>query len=388
MPAHALSICIVSHNAYGAITGGATGFIGGVERQTSLLARWLASQGHRVCLITWQEGGPQEETITGVRIIKVCRPTDGLPGVRFFHPKWTSLVQALRRADADAYYHNCGECFTGQVAMWCRKNGRAFVFSAASDEDCALHHAGLKSWRERVLFEYGLRHADRRVVQTRRQADMLQENFGLDSVQLPMACPEPPGLGYVSRIHPPSKRVLWVGRLWFEKRPQLFLDLAETCPHLQFDLVGPGFDPAQYGHTFSDDIVRRARDIVNVTVHGALPRDEIFKMYDQSCCLCCTSEYEGFPNTFLEAWSRGLPIVSTFDPDSLIVQRELGFHGTSLSELKTGLLCLFHDGPRYGVISANTRRYFTENHTVESSLPKLEKVLIESAALCKHRSSS
>ena len=51
-----LHICIVSHNGYGAISGGTIGFIGGVERQTSLLARWLVGRGHKVSFLTWDEG--------------------------------------------------------------------------------------------------------------------------------------------------------------------------------------------------------------------------------------------------------------------------------------------------------------------------------------------
>ena len=117
-------ICIVSHNGYGAISGAREGFIGGVEWQTALLARWLASRGHSVSLVTWDEGGPVEETIDGVRIVKICKQKAGLPGIRFFYPKWSGLLAALRTADAEAYYHNCGECVTGQIALWCRRNHR------------------------------------------------------------------------------------------------------------------------------------------------------------------------------------------------------------------------------------------------------------------------
>src|SRR5688572_11738763 len=116
------SICIVSHNGYGAISGGARGYIGGIEWQTSLLARWLAQRGHRVSFVTWHEGGTDEETINGVRVLKICRREQGMKGLRFFHPRWTRLCSTLRRADAEVYYHNGGEAVTGQIGLWCRRN--------------------------------------------------------------------------------------------------------------------------------------------------------------------------------------------------------------------------------------------------------------------------
>ena len=48
-----LSICLVAHNAAGAMFGGDQGHIGGVERQTSLMARWLAARGYGVSVLTW-----------------------------------------------------------------------------------------------------------------------------------------------------------------------------------------------------------------------------------------------------------------------------------------------------------------------------------------------
>ncbi|MDD5414837.1 MAG: glycosyltransferase, partial [Smithellaceae bacterium] len=124
------SFCLVAHNAAGAMFGGNQGYIGGVERQTSLMARWLAVQGYRVSLVTWDEGQADDQVVDGVRVIKTCSRDTGLPGLRFFHPRWTSLIRALRRADADLYYHNCAEYVTGQVALWCRRNGRKFVYSS------------------------------------------------------------------------------------------------------------------------------------------------------------------------------------------------------------------------------------------------------------------
>ena len=94
-----MRIAIVAHNAYGMISGRGTGHIGGVERQTSMLARWLAGRGHDVSLITWQEGGPETEVFDCVQVIKACPRDAGIPGARFFVPRWSSLNTALRAAD-------------------------------------------------------------------------------------------------------------------------------------------------------------------------------------------------------------------------------------------------------------------------------------------------
>jgi len=87
--------------------------MGGVERQTSMMARWLGARGFPVSLLTWHEGRAEEVVIDEVQVIKMCRWDEGIPGLRFLHPQWTSLNRALRRADADVYYQNCAESVAG-----------------------------------------------------------------------------------------------------------------------------------------------------------------------------------------------------------------------------------------------------------------------------------
>jgi glycosyltransferase involved in cell wall biosynthesis len=366
------SICIVSHNAYGAISGRG-GFIGGVERQTSVLARWLAERGHRVSFLTWDEGGPAEEMSDGVRVIKLCRQDAGLPGLRFFHPKWSSLNAALRNANADVYYHNCGECVTGQIALWCRRNRRAFVFSAASNADCDPRLPELKSRRERTLYRWGLRHADRVITQTLTQQRDLREHFGRESEVVPMPCPGPDAAAYV----PPrtdGRRVLWIGRVCRVKRPDRLVEVAAACPDVQFDMAGPVYEDA-----FSREAARAAGELPNVTVHGAVPRELIGELYRQASLLCNTSDYEGFPNTFLEAWSHGLPVVSSFDPDSIIRRHDLGLVVTEAQEMAAGLRSLLDSPAEYLTKSGHARRYYESHHTVEAVLPQIEALLLSAA---------
>lgn len=366
-------ICIVAHSAFGALSGGTTGHIGGVEWQTSLTARWLGAQGWRVSMLTWDEGPLGDTEVEGVRVIKMCRRAAGIPGLRFFLPRWTSLNRAMRRADADLYYQNCGECVTGQVALWCRRNRRAFVYSIANDPDVDPSLPDMHTMRERVLYRYGLRRADRIIVQTRTQADTLRKGFGLDSVVLPMPCPGPTEDDYVAPVAPTdnSKRIVWVARVCEQKRPDRFLDIADACQDLRFDFVGPSDDSP-----YCQRICERARRISNLVLHGGVSRSKLAEFYRRAACLCCTSDFEGFPNTFLEAWSHGLPIVSTFDPDGLIGSRDLGAVASDVPGLINEMRKLTTSPIRWRRASQNARRYYVENHAVENVLPRFERVFL------------
>lgn len=277
----------------------------------------------------------------------------------------------MRVADADVYYHNCSECVTGQVALWCRSNHRAFVFSLASDADCDRRLPELHSAYERAFYRYGLRQATTIVAQTSHQQNELRQTWNLHSTIIPMPCIGPDKVSYV----PPSgstRRVLWVGRVCAVKRLELFLDLAEQCPEFKFDLVGP-FGEDSYAQT----IEARASTISNVIVHGRVPKVKIGDYYRRSSYLCCTSRYEGFPNTFLEAWSHGLPIISLFDPDSLIARLGLGATGTNVESLAAALRMFDSDHTHYARASERARQYFEANHTVEKVIPRMSSLLDE-----------
>ena len=373
-----LRICIVSHNGYGAISGSKHGFIGGVEWQTSLLAKWLVNRGHKVSFLTWDEGGSAEEVISGIRIIKVCKQKAGLPGLRFFHPKWSGLIAALRKADADVYYHNCGECVTGQVAHWCRNNRRFFVFSAASEADCDSALPELSSRRERWLYLYGLRQAHQVIVQTLTQRAMMAQNFQVDAIAIPMPAPEPAESAYQEPM-PAARCVLWVGRVCNVKRPDRLIEIAKICRDLRFDVAGPIYDDR-----LSRAAATEAQVLPNVTLHGAVPREDIPSLYRGASLLCCTSDYEGFPNTFLEAWSHGLPVVSTVDPDGVIARNNLGRVAADAASLANSIRDLLGDPTAYAACSAAARQYFRKHHAMETVMPRFEAIF---ASLANRRHS-
>ncbi len=368
-------ICIVSHFAYGAFSGGEGGHAGGVERQTTLMANWLSENGHKVSLITWDEGQPDASDLNGIINYKICRQNKGIPVVRFFYPRWTSLIHALRRADANLYYHNCAEYVTGQVAIWCKLNKRKFVFSVPSDPDCDAQLPKMNSLREKVLYKYGIRNADKLIVQTMTQQKMLKEGFGLSSTVIPMPCPvpvNPPGTDKEKRGGG-KPTIIWVGRISREKQLELLLDVAESLPDLQFSVAGKPNEEDAY----IKDVLGRANNLNNVELLGMVPRDGMDDLYRNAALLCCTSHYEGFPNTFLEAWSHGVPVVSTVDPDDVIQRHELGKVVFDKESCISAILELVKSSEIHDQYSNNARSYFMANHTLDVAMNNYSSVFEE-----------
>jgi glycosyltransferase involved in cell wall biosynthesis len=375
------TICFVAHYAYGAMAGGHRGHIGGVERQTSLMARWFAGRGYTVSMLTCDEGQKDETVIDGVRILTMYRAGSGIRGLRFIWPKWTALNAAMNRADADLYYQNCAECVTGQTASWCLRHDRKFVFSVANDPDCDKRLPDLHTRHERVLYRYGLRAAHQIIVQTRRQQEMMRDSFGRDSAVLPMPCPGPSEDEYAKSGHCDhrSRRVLWIGRICEQKRPDRLLDLADACPDISFDFVGPAMDSE-----YSRRICTRAEATRNVVWHGPASRERVSEFFRNARVLCCTSDYEGFPNTFLEAWSHGLPIVSTFDPDNTILERGVGRVAKNLAELSAGLRSLLDQPDSWQHASHVAREYYVQNHSMDIAMQRFEQIFRNVAGVVSH----
>lgn len=369
-----LNICLVAHFAYDAVKGGNNGFIGGVERQTTLMAKWLVSKGHKVSLLTWADGNSEDEIIDGISVIKICRKDAGIPGMRFFHPRWTGLIGAMKRADADVYYQNCGEYITGQIAMWCKLNDKQFLYSLASDADADPALPVMTKLRERVLYRYGLRNANHILSQTEKQVGMLAAGFQLASTVMPMPCPGPTENQYQPLQYKKNKpTILWAARIHPCKRLELLLEVAESLPELQFVVGGSPLEEDEY----SSALFKTMQRLDNVSYLGMVGRDDMPNLYRSSAIFCCTSEYEGFPNTFLESWSNGLPIVSTFDPDNLIQNKRLGLPAANKEELINSIQTLCNDEKLWSECSKNARLYYQSNHSVDQVMQRFEKIFTE-----------
>ena len=372
-PGGQLSISLVAHNAYRALTDLGEGHIGGVERQTAIMAKWLAARGHKVSVLVWDEGTDAIAEIDGVRLIPICKSNSGWPLLRFFHPRVTGLIRAMREADADVYYHNCAEAFTGVIARWACAHGKKFVYSAASDPDVDPRLPALERFYERWLYRAGLKRAHRIFVQTVRQQNALANGFGRRGIVLAMPCPGPEPETPVAPRPPGKARVLWVGRMDPVKRLELLLDIAERAPEIAFDVAVANMNETEYARALRD----RAATLSNINWLGTVAHNRLAPHYQTATCLSCTSAFEGFPNTFIEAWSYGRPVVTSFDPDGLVTRLNMGAVAHDADDFVKAIRAFAQSNENWTEKSQNARRYYLQNHRVEIAMPRFEEQFLE-----------
>jgi glycosyltransferase involved in cell wall biosynthesis len=110
------------------------------------------------------------------------------------------------------------------------------------------------------------------------------------------------------------------------------------------------------------EVVRDLSALPNVRIVGYLRRGEIVPFLGNATALLNTSHYEGFSNTFLEAWLSGTPVVtSSRDPDDIIARNKLGTVADNYEEVP-GVLRSLVTHPGYDVLAERCRAYVLENH--------------------------
>lgn len=367
MTGRPIRICFVAPHTYPVLAGDRTaGVVGGAEVQQVFLSCELARRGHDVSMISLDFGQAEGKVVRGITCLKAHEPDAGIPGLRFVHPRLTSWWAALARADADVYYQRSSGVNTGIVAAFTRRHGRRMLFAAAAATDFDPCLPRLRFARDRWLYRYGLYRADQIVVQTERQMQDCQRHFGRESVRI-NSC-------YGHRGLPATHDgvILWVGNTRPHKRPELFLDLAERLPQFRFKLVG-GSDVLDGDSLLA--LKQRAVSLGNVEMTGFVPYADVEAHFDGASMIINTSPAEGFPNTFLQAWSRGIPSVALYDIGARLDGQAVSLTEPGLDQLADRVLQLKQDRALWEAMGQRAMQYVRRNNSIGKVVDDYENVL-------------
>jgi hypothetical protein len=231
----------------------------------------------------------------------------------------SDLRRALEEVQPDVIYQQGRLSYTAVCAKYAIRARIPFFFHVAHEFDLDHRWVTLKyspntpfDIVEYIVGMWGLKHASHIIVQTDRQARLLKENLGIKAAAvirnfqpLPDSLPiKPPG----------PLQIFWVANLKDFKRPALFVKLAESFSD-RSDLVFIMAGRPALGRRFVP-LMEHIPKVPNLKYLGELKIERANEVMAGAAVHVNTSSYEGFPNTFLQAWARGAVVASlAVDPD-------------------------------------------------------------------------
>jgi glycosyltransferase involved in cell wall biosynthesis len=365
------SICFVAPLAWPILAGVAElKIVGGAEVQQSILARALAEAGFRVSMVCNDFGQADGVRVHGVTVYKSHGLDQGIPVVRFLHPRLSTTWAALRRANADIYYTRSSSMLAGVITAFCKRHARKSVYAAASDIDFVPERQPLRFRRDRWMYEYGVRNADAIIVQNAFQQETCFENYGRRATVIPSCYAPPPGAAADE-----NGTVLWTGTVRDYKQPELLIEIARRLPQHRFVMVGGAGGVRPQDIEYFEGVKRDARPLRNVELAGFVPYAGVEAYFNRARVFVNTSRYEGFPNTFLQAWARGVPTVSFVDTGSRHGLDPVYAVVRDVSEATREISRLMLDDDHWRAASARCRAHYWAYHSMGSVTARYSKAL-------------
>jgi glycosyltransferase involved in cell wall biosynthesis len=367
-----MKICILSEYAYSIFANEPSA--GGAEFQMTILAKEFVNRSYDVSLITFGKSNNSFQIING---IKVYHPFYiHSKGYVYLYPQnLYKLFKILNKIDADIYIQRATTPLTGLVAFFAKLKKKIFVYSVSSNA-CVSDNLSIKGVNDlkKMIYKFGVKNSDCVICQTKDQKVLLKQTVRKDGV-------------IIKNIYIPPKiesskknasifKVLWVGRIIKEKRPELFLKLAKNLPNIDFSMIASVGDYSKSAIKYYNDIKKAANKINNFDFKGFIPYKEINRYYAESSLVINTSYVEGFPNTFLEAWGNHKPVITLdFDPDEIICKYKLGLHSKTFEQLIKDTKTLLNNDNLRKEMGNNSRKYVEKEHNLNKIINEYELLI-------------
>ena len=338
---------------------------GGAERYGWHLTRALANAGWSVTVgvqYALREG--EERQIDGVRFLGI-----GQGGGLHFLLVW---YRFLKKERPDWCFWQCAGHLWGPAAEIARWLGIRTAFSTMHDLDVQPRKALTRRKNWWPLYEWGLRRSEIIFVQHQGQRALLPPTWQTRTYLLPGIVPLP----VTYRPHPERNgTVAWVAVIRPAKRPDLLIEIARRLPTIHFVVCGAS-NSKLWGPGEIEGILTQLRSLPNVDYRGHVAPEQTVKVIGDANLLLSTSDGEGFPSVFLEAWAAGTPVVSIqIDPDHKIRNGGLGVVADTVDGAVDAVRSLMTVTQRGQDMGMRARRHVEEMHSPAAAVRAFESAV-------------
>ena len=332
------------------------GVVGGIAIQMSFWAKTFLGNGWHVYSISNFE----KTNIEGIQFLKIPH----LSVVGYFIDLLYSFFYIATIRPNIILFRGASRSLA-HLSLFAKLFGVKLIFFGASDTDFKCEQELIGRKHDRVLYRLGLRNTKYFVAQNQLQYDLLLKAYNKKNVIII------PNI-WLSYAQDSQKRdiILWVSNFRQLKRPQWFIQLAKDFPQYKFVMVGAALDKDLFEECKSE-----ADKLQNLDFMGGQSFANVNKIFTRAKYFVCTSEIEGFPNTFLQSWSNSIPVITTFDPSGLVKDKGLGIVVDSYEKLKYAVDLTEKDKTLYKEMQNNIENYFIQSHSAVNRYENLLELI-------------
>ena len=191
-----------------------------------------------------------------------------------------------------------------------------------------MSHVFILDLIKEYIGRYGINKATEIIVQSQKQQKCLKDTFNRSGSILPAIFPVP--MPPFHKANPPI--VLWISHIKPMKQIEIFTSIAENCQDLNAQFICAGrTTKVEYANLLEN-----------------------------------TSLFEGYPNTYIQAWLRETPVVAlNHDPDNLLKEKGIGLHSGSVEQLIKDVRFLIEDRSTRIEMGKKARAHAMECHDID-----------------------
>jgi len=361
-----IKICFTSIGGYAFVDPEKCKIRGGMELQLYLLAKHLAkNKNFEIYFIVGDFGQKKIEKFNNIFFVKSVTPKqkDSKLKKLFYALK---LWFIFKKINADIYFTSSANAIAGLTCLFCKLHKKIHIHRTANEKDIN----GLWVKNNGILgkiYEYGLKNSDLILTQHEDHKKMLKKEYGKSSIVFR-------NVFEVKEIkHEKKEFFLWVSRCEKWKQPELFLSLAKKHPNNKFVMIMPKSNEIKLWK----EIKEKTEKIKNLHFIEQVPFNEIQHYFNKAKIFINSSEYEGFPNTFLQTGLSQTPVLSlNINPENFITKYDCGyFCNNNFEEMVKNLKKMLMNEEILNKKGENIFEYVKKYHNIEKGVNQLEKII-------------
>ena len=286
------------------------------------------------------------------------------------------ILRELNAIKPDTIYTRIGSSWIGIATSYAKKHKVKHAHALASDSSVTRKLLGkplypLFSQIETYYINKGLVGADLIIAQNVFQQQMLSKRYGKESILVNQMTPSVDESCLQKKYN--KIKIIWVANFKELKHPELFVQLAKDLKgHSdRIEMYMCGRSTSKYNNLLQD-----LNHIDYLNYLGSLDQEQVFDLMNEAHILVNTSEYEGFSNTFVQAWMRKVVVVSmNSNPSDILTSQGIGFLTPNMTNLVATIHKLIEHPEIISELGEKSYQYALENHDLNKNMKKIIEVL-------------